>query len=660
MKPQDDCLSKPEDFALRGEFVGRCFATAAALPVSYRLGGAQCRGMGAFACGAKHARVDANIRTVTYAGSKDGLEFSVACTLYDDFPVLEWTACFTNRSQSRSAVIGDFSALDADLGAGPFSLWHCTGDYYSIDGYRPIEEPIGEGGIDISSNGRACDGAFPYFRILSASSTVSLAVGWPGRWKASFQSGRGQTRVKAGQNTFSACLEPGETARSPLIALMFTSGGQERAMQVWRRFYAAHVLPHPGGRPLQPRLACASNEDGEEFTQSTEVLQLDSLERCLSHGFRPDVWWIDAGWYRNGIMDGKPNWWMTGTWHVDGNRFPRGLMPVSKAAQAAGADLLVWFEPERVYEGSELDRLHPEWLLKPRDPNEKSRLLNLGDGACRQWLTDHVCMLIKENGIRIYRQDFNFDPLACWRDNEPQDRQGMLENLHVQGYLHYWDDLLERNPGLWIDSCASGGRRNDLETMKRAVPLHYTDYGYGELPVKTAFHRTMFEWIPYFKEAVVSWDRNAQGANARYEQAVDPFSFHCALASMLFPVYDQRTDLPYETAVKYVGIWRRAAEFMLDDFHPLTPWSRSGADWVAWQFDSRGRDAGWVQALRHAQCEPDKWTVRLKNLDASALYRLEDAETGECFEKSGGELMDAGVAFALPRRAGRILFYSRL
>jgi hypothetical protein len=56
------------------------------------------------------------------------------------------------------------------------------------------------------------------------------------------------------------------------------------------------------------------------------------------------------------------------------------------------------------------------------------------------------------------------------------DRQGMTDNLHVQGYLAYWDALRRRRPNLVIDSCASGGRRNDLETMRRAVPLHPTDY----------------------------------------------------------------------------------------------------------------------------------------------------------------------------------------
>jgi hypothetical protein len=65
-------------------------------------------------------------------------------------------------------------------------------------------------------------------------------------------------------------------------------------------------------------------------------------------------------------------------------------------------------------------------------------------------------------------------------------------SLLVQGYLQYWDDILARNPRICIDSCASGGRRDDLATMRRSVPLHSSDFGCGNYPVKFAFHRVLF------------------------------------------------------------------------------------------------------------------------------------------------------------------------
>lgn len=46
----------------------------------------------------------------------------------------------------------------------------------------------------------------------------------------------------------------------------------------------------------------------------------------------------------------------------------------------------------------------------------------------------------------------------------------------TSGFYKLWDSLLERFPNLMIDDCASGGRRIDLETLKRSVPLWRSDY----------------------------------------------------------------------------------------------------------------------------------------------------------------------------------------
>ncbi len=41
----------------------------------------------------------------------------------------------------------------------------------------------------------------------------------------------------------------------------------------------------------------------------------------------------------------------------------------------------------------------------------------------------------------------------------------MTEIRYVEGHYAMWDELRARHPGLWIDNCASGGRRIDLETL---------------------------------------------------------------------------------------------------------------------------------------------------------------------------------------------------
>jgi alpha-galactosidase len=325
--------------------------------------------------------------------------------------------------------------------------------------------------------------------------------------------------------------------------------------------------------------------------------------------------------------------------------------------------LLVWFEPERVAPDTWLFKNHPEWLWRVAGTDERYTrwaLLKLGDPDCRQWLTDQYCRLIQDNGIKIYRQDFNFPPLRYWRENEAEDRQGINENLHVQGYLRFWDDLLARNPGLWIDSCASGGRRNDLETLRRAVPLHYTDYGYGIHSVKLAFHHTLYAWIPYFKEVTLSWDVNGPTDTTRFDRQLDSFSFHCGMAPMLFPSLDiRRDDYDYALALRLIALWRRASDLLLHgDYHPLTPFSRDPDRWVVWQFDRPELGDGLIQGIRHAACAEDRITVLPRALDPEADYVLENPETGESRALRGAVLMRDGFTFDLPRRSGVIWFYS--
>jgi hypothetical protein len=132
---------------------------------------------------------------------------------------------------------------------------------------------------------------------------------------------------------------------------------------------------------------------------------------------------MDAGWYPCRI-GGKNRWPMTGTWEPDPERFPRGLRAVCDHAHARGIRTLVWFEPERVVAGTWLGDQRREWLLPPavqqKDPAWHTSLLNLGHPEALRWLIAHTSRTIMEQGIDLYRQDFNWRCLKQlteeWRD----------------------------------------------------------------------------------------------------------------------------------------------------------------------------------------------------------------------------------------------------
>jgi alpha-galactosidase len=655
----DRPITQPEDMSISRAWMARSFTNPADLPISFVLDGQLVCGIPqTWQPAVSRHRVDASIFETVFEGTDraTGLKLRVECTEYRDYPVTEWVAWFTNTGHAPTPIIRDIRALDATFkGASPI-LYHCNGDYYSVDGYTPEETPIKSGDVATyaPNGGRACDGAFPYYRVTFQGWGLTLAIGWPAQWSASFTGVADGILIQAGQEKTNLRLMPAESIRTPRMTVMSWVGDSSRAVNLWRRWYLAHVLPRPNGQPMSPHLACAATDEGEEFTGATEQNQIRFIDQFNQHGIRPDVWWIDAGWYPCYNKDHVRKWWITGTWKPDPERFPKGMKPVSDHAAEAGADLLVWFEPERIQPGTELDKEHTEWLLKTQ--GDDNGLLNLGNPECRQWLTDHVCKLIQENGIKIYRQDHNFPPLEHWRRNEAEDRQGINENLHVQGYLQFWDDLLTRNPGLWIDSCASGGRRNDLETMRRSVPLHYSDYGYGDHPVKLAFHRTLYEWIPYFKESTLSWDLTG---NERFDNQADSFSYHCGMAPMLFATMDiRREDYDFALIRKMITLWRKAVDMMLyGDYYPLTPFHKDAAKWVAWQFDRPEAGDGFVQGIRLPAAPEETLTLHLKGIQMDATYVFTNDETGERKVIAGEALIHAGFTLALPARSGAIWFY---
>lgn len=661
--------TRPEDMAKSRAWAGSFFSKAADLPISFTYGGNAIHGLPETwqsGSGSHRRRIDANISETVFEGTdiKTGLNVRVECQAYYDYPVVEWVAWFTNQGNAPTPLLSEIRIMDGTIAGTSPVLYHCNGDYYSADGYKPEESPISAGNIFSykPKGGRACDGAFPYYRIGFDGWGVSIAIGWPAQWAVRFTGQTDGVHIQAGQEKTNLRLMPGETIRTPRMTVLTWTGERSKAVNLWRRWYLAHILPRPNGQPMKPLLACAATDEGEEFTAATEENQVRFIEKFNHYGIYPDVWWIDAGWYPCYDPNHERKWWFTGTWEPDPERFPRGMQPISDRAAQAGADLLVWFEPERVAPGTKIEAEHPEWLLRTKIGEGwslRDGLFNLGNPQCRQWLTDHVCKLIQDNGIKIYRQDHNFEPLEHWRGNEAEDRQGINENLHVQGYLKFWDDVLARNPGLWIDSCASGGRRNDLETMRRSVPLHYTDYGYGDHPIKISFHHTLYEWIPYFKECTLSWDI---GGPARFDHRIDSYSYHCGMAAMLFATLDiRRDDYDYPLATKMITVWRKASELILyGDYYQHTPFHRSAEQWVAWQFDHPETGRGFLQGIRFPASAQERLTIHPKVIFPGVNYIFENAETGETRKISGEALLQDGFTFELQARSGVIWFYRAL
>jgi alpha-galactosidase len=651
----------PEEMARKNEWVRQNLLTASPLPpFSFTYDGLSASTvLPSWSRAKTDATLDKHRIQHVIAWSNDVLQVRCVAVEYKDYPMVEWTVYLKNISPTNpTPMLEKIQGLDINVARtnGPeFVLNGIHGDYMTADSYEPFRrtlEPSTTADFSPPANsGKSCDGpnGWPYYNLQVPGGGMILAVGWPGQWASSFTRDAGNNlRIQAGQQLTHLVLNPGEEIRTPLIALLFWQGTNvTRAQNIWRHWYLAHEIPRVKGRPAPPMTQM--QVAGDDFID---------VSNFFKTVVKPDVCWRDAGggdltWYPsgNGPAKGNDSWVNTGTWEVNPAKYPKGFKPFSDWIHGQGVKFVLWFEPERVGDPkSWLAVNHPEWLL-PGTASTGGGILNEGNPAAFNWLTNHIESLIKSNGIDWYREDMNGGgPLPAWRNNDATNRQGITENFYVQGHLAYWDAQRAMNPGLRIDSCASGGRRNDLETMRRAVPLLRSDFQFPSMPNVVAGNQCqtygLSSWLPF------------QGTGCFYSDLYSLRSFYLAsfgVAGGLTP----ETTAGWKQG--FAECKQIAPMLLYGDYYPLTPYSLSSDAWIAWQFDRPDQSDGVVQAFRREKSAEPARLLRLNGLDPSAHYKITNFDVKGFTKVSGRELMENGFKLEITNKPGAaIIIYQRV
>jgi alpha-galactosidase len=577
--------------------------------------------------------------THIWTDAKTGLEVRCVAVEYTDYSVVEWTVYLKNTGTKSTPILKDIQGLDAKFGksaGGEFVLHGNKGDWNVAESYEPYMETLCPNSFKrfAPNGGRPTNGpdGWPYFNLQMPGGGVIIAVGWPGQWAGTFERDeRNGVQIVAGQELTYLCLKPGEEIRTPLIALQFWQGNEVAGAQnLWRRWMMAHNLPRTSDSkpPVPMYIFC----DGGFFPglKVSEAIEKQFIDTLTRENIKIDYWWMDAGWYQCG-----ESWPNTGTWEYDKTRFPNGIKAVSDYIHTRSMKLILWFEPERVGDkNSWLAKNHPEWLLG-------EKLLNLGNPDVLKWATEHFSEFITEQGIDLYRQDFNIDPLNFWRANDSLDRQGITENFYVQGYLAYWDELRRQHPGMLIDACASGGRRNDLETMRRAVPLLRSDYqSFDGNPGFAAGNQGhtygISSWFPYFGQNVY---KSTQYMTYYVRSHMSPCFGIC--------IDVRKPGIDWDEYRLLASNLRKVADCMLGDYYPLTPYSLKLDQWIAWQFDRPKQGDGIIQAFRRNNSDEQSKTFHLRGLNPSSQYEVTNCDVPGSMKVSGKELIEKGLTVVI-------------
>ncbi|MBP5093224.1 MAG: NPCBM/NEW2 domain-containing protein [Abditibacteriota bacterium] len=587
--------------------------------------------------------------TTVYTDPKTSLECRLETVTYSDFPVSEWTLYFTNKGSKPSAMLKNINAMDISL-YSPVRPWQVhwdRGGIYTPNAFEPMLDSLdrAEKKRYAPRLGRASDEVSPYFNIATQDGGAIIAIGWPGQWEMNLETHETRLDITAGQEQLFGCLDPGETIRSPRMLILNYDGDYYRSQNLWRRFYMEHITPKVNGKKPGPMFnACAG-------TYTPVVEEFKKL------GILPDYWWVDAGWYKN-----EGTWVNTGTWEFDTDRYPNEMKDMFSLTHKYGVKNILWLEPERVHNRGWLQDNHPEWITFDGTPGVGNGLLDMGNKDAREFILDRFDKIIKDNYVDLYREDFNMEPLPAWRRHDTPDKAGFFENHHIQGHLWLWDSLKDRNPGLRIDSCSSGGRRNDLETMRRAVPLLRTDYewvGMNPAPNQCSMYGASF-WLPIAGIGMYYNDR--YGMRSTYGGSCTcPWELRRELEREHKPAIDPIYNKPWDRTLlkKTVAELRSINECYLGDYWPLTPYTLDLDAWLAWQFNLPEQNRGMIQVFKRENSPYLACRFKLRDLDPKATYEFVDLDKpGVMAKYTGNELMKKGIKIEIEKtREAKIYTY---
>ncbi len=599
------------------------------------------------------------------------VRLTVDAFLNTEFGETEYTVWIENNGTVPSKEIKEFlTAVIPFEGEDPM-LRGCLGDHTNL--YADYQTELKDTVVSfVSSNGRATHIVFPYFDLVHGNGGTLLAIGWAGTWQSEFCNEGSTTVWKAGNcNDFDSVLMPGEKIRSALVVMLPYKGrDRDDATNLWREWFIKYNMPKAdaSGNSIQPfSTTCFAADTGLPNSDGSISERFytwkRTLERLVYEDVKPDFRWFDAGWYFDPRGETVPTDWYgtVGTWELDTVKWPgKTFLESNEACHKEGMKVLVWFEPESVCDVEDLAKnygYNPEWA----DFNRGNRYTNnLGNHDCLEWTLGRITKMMGENGVDLFREDNNSNPVKAWTGFDAKEaektglpRKGITENLAIQGHYELWDRIIDfcakNGKCTYIDNCASGGGRNDIESLRRSLPFMRSDADRTTTALRLSMTTSYCRWIPFHgantKESAGELEPGMAGGS----------TFYITRASWL-PVYNISEVFTHDVELDYVrlratfGEWKKYNHLLVKDMYPLTPWHRHDDDshWTAIAWHDRVADEAVLQAFRQETCPDPEYTAFLKFLKPDRRYNLTNEDTGEVLTMTGAALASDGIKIALP------------
>lgn len=452
-------------------------------------------------------------------------------------------------------------------------------------------------------------------------------------------------------------LPPGESVRLGSVLVVPYEGDLDAGRNLLRRTLRDHVCPPaPGGR-VRPEVAYAHWFGIQhDFTADSLRREADAMAALGAECFEADAGIFAPGTH---VDYGAGNWGVE-----DRVKFPQGLEAFADAVRGRGLRFGLWCEPETVEAGTKIDREHPAWLFKAPAPHDQRHLFDFSNPAAAACMTKVIGDMMEKYGVQWSRVDSNLDPDEYWATIADPAERGFRELKHWEGWYRFLDDLMARFPDLHIEGCSSGGRRIDLEMLKRSHSLWISD--------NTMYAATVHQqigganhWLPahLLNMQAVKYPLFPAKVRPYAEVGEETFSDFWLMSLMggLFGLGGPHTAYPDAVNAKFqrfIARYKEVRHLLNGDFYPLLAQPQSMSDWDAWQFHDPSSDAGFILVFR-MRGGTSETRIQPRALAAGQLYAFREWPSGAFVTKDGGAVRTEGLHVALPTYDAATMFEYR-
>jgi alpha-galactosidase len=591
-----------------------------------------------------------------------GLQVIWQTTEYAEYQSVEYTLQFKNTSAHDLPPLTELRSVDLAFGTralGDPVIYSSGGG--TPDGYYPPEAFTIHKRILAADfyptqmvletqGGRSSDKDLPFLALEDPKSKggIYLAIGWSGQWQVTLaRDPRTRTfQITGGIPDIDLSLEPGEEITSPRILVGFYAGSFTEGCNKLRRLLYRRFTPEVAGSKPLP-LAVYDHWWGTEST----INENTARERAAAAAqLGQEYFLLEPGWYADGGID---TWYQSvGNWAQENRvNFPTGVKAFANYVRSQGVNFGLWLEPERAWKGTSLAREHPDWVTFL--PGNDNGLVDFGLPAVREWAKNLFNEKIREYDAKYIRWDFNVSPLPYWelKDQAHPHRKGISEIRHVEGLYEVADWVREHNPSTILEGCASGGRRIDLETIRRFHVFWISDETIS--PHIVRHHLLGAHYFLPGNYLYRVFAEQLQGSEKQFPE-IDYQSF-LGGAFGFGGRLETWTPKMLEQARRNVEIYKSLRRFLVEDYYPLFEQPQSLDAWDGAQYHDPGTREGFVLVYR-LDSPLSTVEIKLHGLEPTATYEFRDPYTQQTFTQKGSQ----GVTIKLDRMTGNVLTYKQI